>query len=165
MSFRDAFVRPLDDHWPMILAVFVFAVALWAQTQAMVGVFFDDGIYVSFRLVQLLSAQEKSLSELVDGLPKYVSTPEIRIACPDEDKFDVVKRLTEAFKKEHEVIDIDGARVLFGDGWGLVRVSNTQPILVMRFEARTEARLEEIRDVFREKLAAFPMVRAEEMDA
>ena len=122
---------------------------------------FDDGIYVSFRLMQYLSTQEKSLGELVDELPKFVSTPEIRIGCPDEDKFDVVRRITEDFKKSYEVIDIDGARVLFGDGWGLVRASNTQPILVLRFEAKTEQRLEEIRRVFREKLSVFKMVEVD----
>jgi len=99
---------------------------------------FDDGIYVSFRLVQYLSTQEKTLAELIDELPQYHATPEIRITCPDEDKFNVVKQLTEDFKKEFNVFDIDGARVEFGDGWGLVRVSNTQPILVLRFEAKTE---------------------------
>lgn len=125
---------------------------------------FDDGIFVSFRLVQYLSSREKTLSELVDALPVYVSTPEIRIDCPDEDKFGIVEQLTRSFRKEYEVIDIDGARVLFGDGWGLVRVSNTQPILVMRFEAKTEARLEEIRTLFRERLSAFPSVRVEQMD-
>ncbi len=125
---------------------------------------FDDGIYVSFRLVQYLSAQEKTLGELVDELPEFVSTPEIRITCPDEDKFEVVQKLTEGFKEEFEVIDVDGARVLFGDGWGLVRASNTQPILVLRFEAKTEERLEEIREIFKEKLTRFTMVKVEELE-
>lgn len=126
---------------------------------------FDDGIFVSFRLVQLLSRQDKPLSELVDELPQFVSTPEIRITCPDEDKFEVVKKLTAEFKKEYDVIDIDGARVQFGDGWGLVRVSNTQPILVLRFEAKSEERLQEILSLFKEKLAAYPTVAVDEMEA
>lgn len=126
---------------------------------------FDDGIFVSFRLVQYLSTQEKTLSELVDELPKYVSTPEIRLPCSDDEKFKVVHELTEAFKKDYKVIDIDGARVLFGDGWGLVRVSNTQPILVMRFEAKTEERLEEIRSLFLTKLSTFPSINVEEMES
>jgi len=125
---------------------------------------FDDGIYVSFRLVQLLSRQNKPLSELVDALPSFVSTPEIRIDCPDDKKFGVVDELVKAFKKEYDVIDIDGARVLFGDGWGLVRVSNTQPILVLRFEARTETRLQEIKNVFKEKLSNYPFVDVDEID-
>ena len=125
---------------------------------------FDDGIYVSFRLVQYLSSQEKKLSELVDELPQFVSTPEIRITCPDEHKFDVVKKMTEDFKKEFDVIDIDGARVQFGDGWGLVRASNTQPILVLRFEAKTQKRLKEIQTIFKERLSIFPVVKVEEME-
>ena len=72
------------------------------------------------------------------------NTPEIRVDCPDEKKFEVVRILTEEFKKTHEVIDIDGARILFEDGWGLVRASNTQPVIVMRFEAESQDRLEEI---------------------
>jgi phosphomannomutase/phosphoglucomutase len=72
------------------------------------------------------------------------STPEIRIECPDEKKFDVVKTLTAEFKKTHEVIDIDGARILFEHGWGLARASNTQPVIVMRFEADSEEHLNEI---------------------
>jgi len=126
---------------------------------------FDDGIYVSFRVVQLLSRQSRKLSELVDELPSFVSTPEIRIECPDDKKFAVVDELIKEFKTEYDVIDIDGARVLFGDGWGLVRVSNTQPILVLRFEARTEARLEEIKNIFKEKLSKYPFVAVNEIDA
>ena len=125
---------------------------------------FDDGIYVSFRLVQFLSTQEKTLGELVDELPLFVSTPEIRISCPDEAKFEVVKELTESFKEVYEVNDVDGARVLFGDGWGLVRASNTQPILVLRFEAKSKDRLEEIRDIFKEKLSVFPAVKLDELE-
>ena len=124
---------------------------------------YDDGIFVSFRLLEYLSTRETTMGRLVDGLPKYVSTPEIRIACPDEEKFGVVRQLTEAFKREYDVVDIDGARVLFGDGWGLVRVSNTQPILVLRFEAKTEDRLHEIRSLFRERLAEFPSVDVSEL--
>lgn len=122
---------------------------------------YDDGIYVSFRFVQFLSSQEKSLDQLVDALPQFVSTPEIRMECPDEEKFRIVEELVSLFKKEYPVIDVDGARVLFGGGWGLVRASNTQPILVLRFEAKTPSRLEEIRSIFMEKLSRFPQVRLE----
>lgn len=120
---------------------------------------YDDGIYVSFRFVQFLSSQQKPLDQLVDALPQFVSTPEIRVECPDEDKFRIVEALVSMFRKEYPVIDVDGARVLFGDGWGLVRASNTQPILVLRFEAKTPSRLEEIRSIFMEKLSQFPQVR------
>jgi len=80
-------------------------------------------------------------------LPRMFSTPEIRVDCPDEKKFEVVRRLTEEFKKTHEVIDIDGARILFEHGWGLVRASNTQPVIVMRFEADSEEQLDEIQSL------------------
>lgn len=120
---------------------------------------YDDGIYVSFRFVQFLSSQQKPLDQLVDALPQFVSTPEIRVECPDEDKFRIVEALVSMFRKEYPVIDVDGARVLFGDGWGLVRASNTQPILVLRFEAKTPSRLEEIRSIFMKKLSQFPQVR------
>ncbi len=126
---------------------------------------YDDGIYVSFRLVQYLSTQEKKLSELVDALPQYVSTPEIRVDCPDEHKFQVVESLARSFKEKYETINIDGVRVNFDQGWGLVRASNTQPILVLRFEAKTKAHLDQIRQIFRDKLSAFSMVNLEELES
>ena len=80
------------------------------------------------------------------SLPQYFSTPEMRLACPEERKFQVPDLLKSEFAAKYRVIDIDGIRVEFGDGWGLVRASNTQPVLVVRFEARPEKRLAEIRD-------------------
>ncbi len=106
---------------------------------------YDDAIYASLRLVRLLSRTEKSIGELLADVPKYYSTPEIRVDYPDEEKFQVVAALVEHLKKRYQVVDVDGARILFGDGWGLVRASNTQPILVLRFEARSPERLEEIK--------------------
>jgi phosphomannomutase / phosphoglucomutase len=119
---------------------------------------FDDGIYASGRLMEILSNTDKTLSEIVDEIPKFASTPEIRVDCADADKFDVVSGLVKEFRKENDVIDIDGARVQFGDGWGLVRASNTQPVLVLRFEAKSLDRLEEIIDIFKQKMSAFPAV-------
>lgn len=113
---------------------------------------FDDAIYAGARLLEILTTQEKSVRDLLEGVPKMVNTPEIRMDCPDDKKFMVVKTLVEEFKKEYEVIDVDGARVLFDGGWGLIRSSNTQPVLVLRFEAVDEKRLEEIRGIFMEKL-------------
>jgi len=78
-------------------------------------------------------------------LPQTVSTPEIRVECPEEIKFEIVQKAVDALKKNYEVVDVDGARVQFEDGWGLVRASNTQPVLVMRFEANSQDRLDEIR--------------------
>ncbi|RTZ98877.1 MAG: phosphomannomutase [Deltaproteobacteria bacterium] len=106
---------------------------------------FDDAIYASLRLLEILSRTDQPLSALLADVPETFTTPEIRVECPDDKKFDVVERITAHFKKDHDVIDIDGMRVLFGDGWGLVRASNTQPALVLRFEALSKERLSEIR--------------------
>lgn len=106
---------------------------------------FDDAIYAACRLFEIMSATDMPLSELIADLPKTFNTPEIRVDCPDEIKFQTVEKATAYFKERHKVIDIDGARVIFPDGWGLVRASNTQPALVLRFEALSEARLDEIR--------------------
>jgi phosphomannomutase/phosphoglucomutase len=107
---------------------------------------FDDGIYASCRLLEVLSRTGKRIPELLDGIPSMHTTPEIRIDCPDEIKFEVVEKAKEEFKgKDLQVIDIDGARITFPDGWGLVRASNTQPVLVLRYEAESRERLDEIR--------------------
>lgn len=105
---------------------------------------FDDALYATCRVLELVSLQDKKLSEHLADFPALVSTPELHIDCADDKKFDLVKAAVENFKREHEVIDIDGARVLFDDGWGLVRASNTQPVLVLRFEAQNQAALERI---------------------
>ena len=115
---------------------------------------FDDAIYASCRLLEILSKTGKTIPELLADVPQTFSTPEIRVECPDDKKFALVKKVTAYFKKQYRVIDIDGARVLFDDGWGLVRASNTQPALVLRFEALTEARLAEIRNLIESKLEA-----------
>jgi phosphomannomutase/phosphoglucomutase len=99
---------------------------------------YDDALYAACRLIEIIAKSGKPLSAQLAGLPKMVSTPEIRVDCPDELKFDLVKRVAEHFKKTHKTVDIDGVRVLFPEGWGLLRASNTQPVLVMRFEAKTE---------------------------
>jgi len=109
---------------------------------------FDDGIYASCRLLEILSRTGKRIPELLDGVPATHTTPEIRIECPDEIKFEVVDRAKREFKEKNlKVIDTDGARITFPDGWGLVRASNTQPVLVLRFEAESLDRLGEIRDL------------------
>lgn len=125
---------------------------------------FDDAIYVSGRLLQILGNSDKTLSEIVDEIPVYESTPEIRVDATDEDKFDIVDKLANYFKSKYDVIDIDGARVLFGDGWGLVRASNTQPVLVLRFEAKSKQRLAEIIEIFKGKLKEFPAVKFSDED-
>lgn len=109
---------------------------------------FDDAIYASLRLLEIVAAANRPVSALLADVPRTVSTPEIRVDCPDETKFEVVRRVQEAYRGRPDVslIDIDGARVHFPNGWGLVRASNTQPVLVLRFEADTERNLQAIRD-------------------
>ena len=117
---------------------------------------FDDAIYASVRLAELLSNQDKKLSELLKDVPKYHATPEIRAETEsDEIKFTLAQKAKEYFSKEFEVNDIDGVRIMFGDGWGLVRASNTQPVIVLRFEAKTAERLEEIQNLVVNKLREF----------
>jgi phosphomannomutase/phosphoglucomutase len=106
---------------------------------------FDDATYVGARLIEILSQTDKPLSALLADLPKTFSTPELRVDCPDDKKFDVVQRVAEHFAATHKVITIDGARILFDHGWGLVRASNTQALLVLRFEADSNEHLAEIR--------------------
>lgn len=107
---------------------------------------FDDALYGACALVQLASRTGDPLSRRIAEFPKYVSTPEIRVDVTEETKFGIVARAVDHFRRSHEVVAVDGARVLFEDGWGLLRASNTQPVLVMRFEARDADRLAEIRE-------------------
>jgi phosphomannomutase/phosphoglucomutase len=106
---------------------------------------YDDALYAACRLMEIVAQSGKPMSAQLAGFPKMVSTPEIRVDCPDETKFGVVASVAAQFKKTHRVIDVDGVRVLFGEGWGLLRASNTQPVLVMRFEAPNEKLLESYR--------------------
>ena len=125
---------------------------------------FDDGVFTALKLAEVLSKGEESVSSIIAGTPYYVSTPALQAKCPEDDtkfgpnvRYEVVDKLTQEFKDEgYDVIDINGARVNFGDGWGLVRASSNLPVLVLRFEARTEERLNEIEALFREKLAQHP---------
>jgi phosphomannomutase/phosphoglucomutase len=121
---------------------------------------FDDALYAAVRLLEYLASQKKSFAELLETVPKYVTSPEIAAHCADEVKYRVVEELVGEFKKEYgdKVIDINGARVVFGDGWGLVRASSNLPELVIIFEAKTEERVREIRKLFRDKILAHPEV-------
>jgi phosphomannomutase/phosphoglucomutase len=106
---------------------------------------FDDAIYAALRLCEILAATRTPLHELLADMPETFSTPELRVDASDLTKFEVVRLVRDHYRATHEVIDVDGARVRFPGGWGLVRASNTQPVLVLRFEADTAARLDEIR--------------------
>ena len=106
---------------------------------------FDDAAYAGARLLEILSKTDKKLSELFDGIPETYSTPELRVDCPDETKFEVVAKVAQHFSQTNKVITIDGARIIFDHGWGLVRASNTQAILVLRFEAVSQEHLDAIK--------------------
>jgi len=113
---------------------------------------YDDAVYASLRLVEILANSGKPLSELLDDLPKSVSTPELRVECPDDKKFVIAEKATQYFRQHYDVVDLDGVRVQFPQGWGLIRASNTQPALVLRFEAQSAAKLDEYRAVIENKL-------------
>jgi phosphomannomutase/phosphoglucomutase len=128
---------------------------------------YDDAIYAGCRLAEILmnlkAAQgpTSTLSSLLAGLPKTFNTPEIRFECPDTIKFKVVEKAKEIFtqardmpERPKEVITVDGVRVVFEKGWGLIRASNTQPVLVMRFEAKDEGSLAAIRSLMELKVNA-----------
>jgi phosphomannomutase/phosphoglucomutase len=114
---------------------------------------FDDAIYASCRLFEILARSGKSIAELLEGVPTTVVTPEIRVDCPDEVKFALVEKVKGQFCEQYSIIEVDGVRVLFDHGWGLVRASNTQPALVLRFEAETEEQLKEYRKTVEETVA------------
>jgi len=107
---------------------------------------FDDAVYAACRLLEILSKSTKPLSAYFTDLPKTYHTPEIRLEVPEDQKFRLVERVKETLAKNNRVIDVDGVRVVFPDGWGLVRASNTSPVIVLRFEARSASRLQEIQE-------------------
>ena len=114
---------------------------------------YDDAIYVAARLLQTLSRSKKTLSELRSELPKYFSTPEIRLeANSDEEKFMISKKAVDYFTANFDCSTVDGVRINFEDGWGLVRASNTQPVIVCRFEATSEERMQQIKKLITDKL-------------
>ena len=115
---------------------------------------FDDATYAGARVLEILSNTDKKLSELLADLPPTFSTPELRVPCTDETKFDVVQKIADEFSNTNKVITIDGARIIFDHGWGLVRASNTQAILVLRFEADSQEHLDQIRGIVEHRVEA-----------
>jgi phosphomannomutase/phosphoglucomutase len=119
---------------------------------------YDDAVFASCRLVRILSRSDATIPQMLADVTKYYATPEMRLECPDDRKFQVVDEVSRLFRDRYDTIDVDGVRVLFGDGWGLLRASNTQPVLVVRFEARTPERLEAIQAEVLAELAKYPYV-------
>jgi len=113
---------------------------------------FDDGVYAACRLLEIVSAKQEPVSTFVADLPPTYNTPEIRVDCPEDKKFQLVELVKKDLAQKYRVIDIDGVRVEFQDGWGLLRASNTSPALVLRFEAQSEKRLREIQALVEESL-------------
>ena len=113
---------------------------------------YDDAIYASLRLLEILALSDRPLSTLLDDLPKSVFTPELRVDCTDEKKFILAAKATEYFRRHYDVIEVDGVRIKFADGWGLIRASNTEPALVLRFEASSHEKLNEYRAIIESKL-------------
>jgi phosphomannomutase/phosphoglucomutase len=125
---------------------------------------FDDGVYASARIAECFASDPRPVSEQLAELPKSVSTPEIRVRVPEERKFEVTAGLVQAFRDDSEVVDlvdIDGARAAYPEGWGLVRASNTEPNLVLVFEANDQAGLDKVKSRFASKLSSFPEVEGE----
>ncbi len=107
---------------------------------------YDDAIYAALRLLEIISQTDKKISELFSDVPKTYATPEIRVDCADDKKFEIVKRIKKHFQNTPGIVEIDGIRIPFKDGWALVRSSNTQPVIVLRFEAASKESLQKIRD-------------------
>jgi len=120
---------------------------------------FDDAFFAALKIIEYLSTQDNPLSQIIASTPYYVSTPTIQVKTTDEDKYKVVEQVTKEFKDEgYKVVDINGARVYTGGGWGLVRASSNTPTLVLRFEAKNKEDLEKIKEIFKKKLDKFEVV-------
>jgi len=116
-------------------------------------------VYAGLRFAEYVAGVGKPVSEIIAGTPYYISTPAIDVDCPDDKKYGVVDKLTAELKRDFpRVVDINGARVMFEDGWGLVRASSNLPVLVLRFEAKTQARLDEIKALFRKYMDQYPEI-------
>ena len=116
---------------------------------------FDDAIFAACRILQIVASSKQRLSQMLADVPKTFTTPEIRVNCPDDQKFKIVKEITEHFRARFNVVDIDGVRILFEGGWGLIRASNTQPVLVLRFEALTPEKLAAFKNIVRTQLITY----------
>jgi len=126
---------------------------------------FDDAFYAGMRLLEILSETKSNLSELANKIPEYKSTPELRLDCGSDDaKFRIIKELEEYFKNKYDVIDVDGVRILFDNGWALVRSSNTQPVIVLRMESKTNEGLKSILETIYSKLSEYNEIESKELN-
>ena len=118
----------------------------------------DDGILAACKFLELCSRSAAPVSSHFDTLPHLYNTPELKAPCPDDRKFELVAELARQFKGRYETVDIDGVRILFPEGWGLVRASNTNPYLTLRFEGRSQAAVDEMKRVVYDALRRYPFV-------
>ena len=116
---------------------------------------FDDAIYAACRILKIVASSKEKVSAMLADVPKTAATPEIRVDCPDENKFEIVRELTESFREKYDVVDIDGVRIKFDNGWALIRASNTQPVIVFRFEATNVDHLDEIISIIRKAISKY----------
>ncbi len=115
---------------------------------------YDDSFYAAARLLRILADSSETLAQMQASIPVYYHTEEVRVDCPDEKKFEVMERITSDALKDHKAITVDGVRILYDGGWGLIRASNTQPVLAARCEGRTPARRDEIAEDLRRRITA-----------
>ena len=119
---------------------------------------FDDAPLVALKTLEIISQTDATIAEIFDEIPKLVATPEIVLSAPDDLKFAMIEEMTANLQREYEVVTVDGARAVFDSGWGLVRASNTQPAVTLRFEAYTRAHIAEYMRVFKAQLAHYPQI-------
>jgi phosphomannomutase/phosphoglucomutase len=126
---------------------------------------FDDAALVALKALEILSKSQQSISQILDAMPSLVATPEIILSTPDDQKFGIIDQIKTVFRQKYEVVDVDGARVLFGEGWGLVRASNTQPAITLRFEAHTRPQIVAYMQQFDALLAQYPNINRDKLTA
>ena len=125
---------------------------------------FDDAPLAALKTLEIISRSDKTIAEIFDEIPKLLATPEIVLSAPDHLKFKMIEEMTDAFQGKYEVVTVDGARVLFEHGWGLVRASNTQPAITLRFEAYTREQVSEYMQVFKAQLDRYPQINQDRFD-
>ena len=126
---------------------------------------FDDAPLVALKTLEIISRSDKTAAEIFDEIPKLLATPEIILSAPDDLKFKMIAEMTNSLQGKYEVVTVDGARVLFEHGWGLVRASNTQPAVTLRFEAYTREQISEYMQVFKAQLDRYPQINQDKFDA